>query len=55
MAKVKPKGHIWGLEFDLYACFLFRGNLTIFGSNVANSIFDLKNSRWKSQWKSTKT
>ena len=30
MAKVKPDGHIWGLEFNQYVCFLFRGNQTIF-------------------------
>ena len=26
MAKVKPDGHIWGLEFNRYACYLFREN-----------------------------
>ena len=31
MAKVKPDGHIWALEFNRYVCFLFRGNRTIFG------------------------
>ena len=25
-AKVKPIGHIWGLEFNRYVCFSFRGN-----------------------------
>ena len=30
MAKVKPIGHIWGLEFNRYVCFSFRGNPTIF-------------------------
>ena len=31
MAKVKPDGHIWGLEFNRYVCFSFRGNRAIFG------------------------
>ena len=44
MAKVKPDGHIWALEFNLYVCFSFRGNRTIFGWDIANSIFDLENS-----------
>ena len=30
MAKVKPDGHIWGLEINRYVCFSFRGNRTIF-------------------------
>ena len=42
MAKVKPDGHIWALEFNRYVCFSFRGNWTIFGWDNANSIFDLK-------------
>ena len=42
MAKVKPDGHIWGLEFNRCVCFSFRGNRTIFGWDIANSIFDLK-------------
>ena len=25
MAKVKPDGHIWALEFNRYVCFLFHG------------------------------
>ena len=25
MAKVKPSGHIWGLEFNRYVCFSSRG------------------------------
>ena len=29
MAKVKPHGHIWGLEFIRCVCFSFRGNRTI--------------------------
>ena len=43
MAKVKPNGHIWALEFNRYICFSFRGNRTIFGWDIANSIFDLEN------------
>ena len=30
MAKVKPDVHIWALEFNLYVCFSFCGNQTIF-------------------------
>ena len=40
MAKVKPDGHmIWALKFNRYVCFSFRGNRTIFGWDIANSIF----------------
>ena len=46
--KVKHIGHIWGLEFNRYVCFFFRGNQTIFGWAIANSIFDLENSRSRS-------
>ena len=85
MVKVKPIGHIWGLEFNryvcfsfcgnhsrsrswprsnlmvtfealefnLYVCFSFRGNQTIFGWDIANSIFDLEKSRSRSRRKST--
>ena len=45
MSKVKPIGHIWGLEFNRYACVLYHGNPTFFGWDIANSIRDLKNSR----------
>ena len=48
MAKVKSDGHIWGLEFNRYVCFSFRGNGTIFDWDIANSIFDLENSRSRS-------
>ena len=48
MAKVKPDGHIWGLEFNRYVCFLFRGNRTILGWDIANSMIDLENSRSRS-------
>ena len=44
MAKVKPGGHIWGLKFNRYICLSFRGNRTIFGWDIASSIFDLENS-----------
>ena len=54
MAKVKSDGHIWALEFNRYVCFSFRGNRTIFGWDIANSIFDLEKSRSRSQRKSTK-
>ena len=29
MANVKSDGHIWGLGFNRYVCFLFRGNQTV--------------------------
>ena len=45
MVKIKPIGNIWGLEFNRYVCFSFHGNQTIFGWDIANSIFDLENSR----------
>ena len=48
MAKVKPDGDIWGLKFNRYVCFLFRGKRPIFGWDIANSIFDLENSRSRS-------
>ena len=48
MAKVKPDGHIRGLEINQYVCFSFRGNRAIFGWDIANSIFDLENSRSRS-------
>ena len=54
MVKVKPDGHIWALEFNWYVCFSFRGNRTIFGWDIANSIFDLEKSRSRSRRKSTK-
>ena len=54
MAKVKPAGHIWAPEFNRYVCFSFRGNRTIFGWDIANSIFDLEKSRSRSRRKSTK-
>ena len=47
-AKVKSDGHIWGQEFNWCVCFSFCGNRTIFGRNIANSIFDLENSRSRS-------
>ena len=53
MAKVKSDGATLGLEFNQWVCFLFRGNWTIFSWDKANSIFDLSNSRSRSQRKST--
>ena len=35
MAKAKSDGHIWGLKFNRYICFSFRGNRTIFGWEIA--------------------
>ena len=52
MVMVKPIGHIWGLEFNRYACFSFCGNRTNFGWDIGNSIFDLENSRSRSRPKS---
>ena len=40
--KVKPIGHIWGLKFNQYVCFSFRGNRTNLGWYIGNAIFD----RW---------
>ena len=54
MAKVKTDGHIWAVEFNRYVCFLFQGNRTIFGWVIANSIFDLEKSKWRSWRKSIK-
>ena len=48
IVKVTPTGHTWGLEFNRYVCFSFRGNRTTFGWYIANSIFDLENSRSRS-------
>ena len=47
-AKVKSDGHIWDLEFNRCVRYSFRGNRTIFGRDIANSIFDLENSRSRS-------
>ena len=48
MGKIKPIGHIWGLEFNWYDCFSFHGNGTHFCWDIGNSIFDLENSRSRS-------
>ena len=48
MAKFRPDGHIWALEFNRYVCFSLCGNGTIFGWDMANSIFDLEKSRSRS-------
>ena len=42
MVKVKPIGHIWGLELNRYVCFSFHGNQTTFDQDIGNSIFDLE-------------
>ena len=47
-AKVKSDGHIWALDFNRYVCFSSCGNRIIFGWDIANSIFDLENSRSRS-------
>ena len=39
MAKVKPDGHTWGHKLNRCVCFSFRDNWTIFGWDIANSIF----------------
>ena len=46
--KVKYDGYIWGLVFNRYVRFSFHGNQTIFDRDIANSIFDLENSRSRS-------
>ena len=45
---LKPIGHIWGLEFNRYVCFLFHSNRTTFGWDIGNSIFAHENSRSRS-------
>ena len=52
MAKVKTDGHIWGLKFNQYVCLSICSNQTILGCDIGNSLFDLENSRSRSQWKS---
>ena len=48
--KIQGQGHGQGQTRWLHLsprvqCFLFRGNRTIFGGDIANSIFDLEKSR----------
>ena len=52
MATVKPDCRISGVEFNRYACYLFHGNRTIFGWNIANTTSDHGNSRLRSWPKS---
>ena len=52
MAKVKPDGHIWALEFNRYVCLSFRCNRTSFGWDITNTIFDLEKSRSRSRSRS---
>ena len=47
-AKVKSDGYILGQGFNRCVCFSFCGNQTIFGRDIANYIFDLKNPRSRS-------
>ena len=47
-AKVKSDGYIWVLEFNRCVRFSLCGNRTIFGRDIANSIFDIENSRSRS-------
>ena len=42
MVKVKPIGHIWGLEFNQYVCFSFRDNRTTFGWDRKSQIWPWK-------------
>ena len=44
----ETRSHIWALEFNWYVCFQFRGNRTVFGWDIENSIFDLEKSRSRS-------
>ena len=53
--KVKSDRHILCLEFNRNVCVSFRGNRAIFGWVIANSIFDLENSRWRSGPRSNPT
>ena len=48
MAKVKLKVTVEALSSINMFCFSFRGNRTIFGRDITNSIFDLENSRSRS-------
>ena len=38
MANVKPNGPIWGIEFNRYVCFSFRGNRTICGQDIVSKV-----------------
>ena len=49
MKEVKSDGHIWGLEFNRKVCFLSRATRTVFGPDIANSIFDFENRRSRSR------
>ena len=55
MAKVKPDCDVWDLEFTRSVCVSLRGNRTICGRNIENSIFYLANSRSESHLNSNKT
>ena len=47
LAKVKTDHHTWGLKFNWYFCFLFRGHGTILGWDTANYILDVENFKVK--------
>ena len=42
MAKVKPDGHIWGLEFNQYVCFSCRGNRITFSWDIKFHVWHWK-------------
>ena len=48
MAKVKPDGHIWSLGVQSICLLFVPWQWTIFGWDIANSIFDLENSSSRS-------
>ena len=48
MAKVKPDGHIWGLGVQSICLLFVLWQSDHFGWDIANSIFDLENSRSRS-------
>ena len=47
-SRLWSRSNIRAIEFNRYVCFSFRGNWTIFGWDIANSIIDLENSRSRS-------
>ena len=52
MVKVKPMiSHIWGLKFNRYVCFSFRGNRTIFGSKFVMCVVKGQGHVWPSKFK----
>ena len=55
MAKVNSIDRVYEQAIIQYTCFSFRGYRGIFGWDIANSIFDLENSRSRSRRKPTET